>query len=151
MIDPVLVYSTYLGGSGEERGLGIAVDGAGNAYVTGYTGSTDFPATPGAYDTTYNGGYDGFVAKLDGSGTALVYATYLGGSGGDSGYGIAVDVSGNAYVTGYTDSADFPRPPGRMIRHKMALLMCLWRRLVSSSLPNSPAPARRPVTTRPGL
>ena len=83
-----LVYSTYLGGSDvDDGGYGIAVDGAGNAYVTGHTASTDFPTTAGAFDTTYNGGDDAFVTKLNPSGSALVYSTYLGGSGDDDGYG----------------------------------------------------------------
>ncbi len=112
VIDPVLLYSTYLGGSGGDIAYGIAVDVSGNAYVTGETWSTDFPVTPGSYDTTQYGSWDAFVAKLDGSGSALVYATYLGGSGGDIAYGIAVDVSGNAYVTGETWSTDFPVTPG---------------------------------------
>ena len=94
-------------------GFGIALDGAGNAYLTGDTASADFPTTPGAFDTTYNGGYDAFVTKLDASGAALVYSTYLGGSGGPTeGYGIALDGAGNAYLTGYTDSADFPTTAG---------------------------------------
>src|SRR5438552_3467713 len=100
-----LVYSTYLGGSGGERGFGIAVDAAGNAYVTGTTGSTNFPTTPGAFQTT-GGGV--FVSKLDAAGSALLYSTYLGGSGDDRGYGIAVDAAGSAYVTGSADSTDFP-------------------------------------------
>ncbi len=107
-----LVYSTFLGGSGGDYGVAIAVDGAGCAYVTGNTGSLDFPAGPG-YDASYNGGYDdAFVAKLNAAGTGLVYATFLGGSGGDHGEGIAVDGAGCAYVTGYTTSADFPVGPG---------------------------------------
>ena len=85
VIDPVLVYSTYLGGSGDDRGQGIAVDAAGNAYVTGFTVSTDFPTTLGAFQTTFGGAVDGvdaFVTKLNPTGSALVYSTYLGGSGG---------------------------------------------------------------------
>ena len=101
-----LVYSTYLGGTGDDRGNGIAVDGSGNAYVTGYTESSNYPTTTGAYDPTYGGG-DAFVAKFSPSG-ALIYSTYLGGGGGDYGYGIAVDGSGNAYVTGLTGSDNFP-------------------------------------------
>ena len=77
-----LGYSTYLGGSGTDYGTAIAVDGAGNAYVTGDTASADFPTTPGAFDTTFNGGCDAFVTKLDASGAALVYSSYLGGSSG---------------------------------------------------------------------
>jgi hypothetical protein len=103
-----LVYSTYLGGSVSEAGLGIAVDAAGAAYVTGFTNSTNFPTTAGAFDTTFNGGgTDAFVTKLDPSGSALVYSTYLGASGVDFGTGIAVDAAGAAYVTGETSSADF--------------------------------------------
>jgi streptogramin lyase len=100
-----LVYSTYLGGGGD-RGNGIAVDSAGNAYVTGSTQSPDFP-TVNALQPTLAGGSDAFVAKLNAAGSALVYSTYLGG-GGDSGQGIAVDSAGNAYVTGYTGSSNFP-------------------------------------------
>jgi hypothetical protein len=103
-----LVYSTYLGGSNWDQGYGIAVDSAGNAYVTGLTESNDFPTTPGAFQTTFGGYQDAFVAKLSPSGSALVYSTYLGGSSYDIGYGIAVDSAGNAYVTGLTQSTDFP-------------------------------------------
>ena len=101
-------YSTYLGGSSSEEGEGIVVDGSGNAYVTGTTLSTDFP-TINAYDDSHNGGsYDVFVTKLDVSGTSLVYSTYLGGSDWDLSSSIAVDSSGNTYVTGYTLSTNFP-------------------------------------------
>ncbi len=112
VIDPVLSYSTYLGGTGIDYGTDIAVDTAGNAYVTGFTTSTDFPTTADGYQTTYGGDYDAFVTKLNPTGTALVYSTYLGGTGGDSGWGIAVDTAGNAYVTGYTSSTDFPTTAG---------------------------------------
>jgi hypothetical protein len=79
-----LVYSTYIGGSSDDFGYGIAVDGSGNAYVTGYTNSTDYDVTPGAFQTTYGGGfYDVFVTKLNASGSGLVYSTYIGGSGDD--------------------------------------------------------------------
>jgi hypothetical protein len=109
----VLVYSTYLGGTDYDHGYGIAVDAAGNAYITGDTWSTDFPTTTSANDTTYNGGtHDVFVSKLNAEGTTLVYSTYLGGSDDDEGYGIAVDAAGNAYITGYTSSStDFPTTP----------------------------------------
>src|SRR5439155_8883792 len=112
IIDPILVYSTYLGGNSDDRGFGIAVDSAGNAYVTGSTPSTDFPTTPGAFQTagTVNG--IAFVTKLNPTGSGLVYSTYLGGSSGDQAFGIAVDASGNAYVTGLTYSTDFPTTPG---------------------------------------
>jgi len=108
VIDPVLVYSTYLGGSDYDFGYGIAVDGSGNAYVTGYTGSTDFPTAGPLQAANAGGDYDAFVSKFNAAGSALTYSTYLGGSGGDSGRGIAVDGSGNAYVTGQTASTDFP-------------------------------------------
>jgi hypothetical protein len=105
-----LVYSTYLGGSGEDAGLGIAVDFRGNAYVTGVTFSTDFPGTnSSAIQSTFGGGvFDAFVAKISRAGNALVYSTYLGGTGDDTGNGIAVDFRGNAYVTGFTTSTNFP-------------------------------------------
>jgi Beta-propeller repeat len=113
-----LVYATYLGGSGGvfgDEGKGIAVDGAGNAYVTVNTRSADFPTTAGAFQTSLGSVHgNAFVAELNPAGNALVYSTYLGGSGnsrqgnGDAGSGIAVDGAGNAYVTGFTDSADFP-------------------------------------------
>jgi len=106
-----LLYATFLGGSGRSGGRGIAVDGNGTAYVTGETSSSDFPATPGAFDTTFNGYSDAFVARLNSSGRALLYATYLGGSGGDGGFGIAVDGSGAAYITGQAGSPDFPATP----------------------------------------
>ncbi len=109
-IDPALAYSTYLGGSSVDDGLCIAVDSSGNAYVTGYTGSTDFPLLDG-YQTTLKGTTNAFVAKLNpsASGTpSLLYSTYLGGRATDEGTGIAVDSSGNAYVTGNTDSDNFP-------------------------------------------
>ena len=92
---------------------GIAVDGAGSAYVTGYLDSTDFPTTAGAAQTTYAGGVtDAFVTKLNATGSGLVYSTYLGGSDDDRGNGIAVDGAGSAYVTGFTLSTDFPTTAG---------------------------------------
>jgi len=103
-----LIYSTYLGGGGDDWGYGIAVDGSGNAYMTGYTTSSNFP-TSNPYQATYQGGtYDVFVTKLSSSGNNLIYSTYLGGAAEDEGYDIAVDVSGNAYVTGSTTSSNFP-------------------------------------------
>jgi hypothetical protein len=110
VIDPVLSYSTYLGGSGGDIGQGIAVDSSGNAYVTGNTYSTDFPTVNPLQPTNKTGPDMGtaFVAKLNSAGSALVYSTYLGGSGRDDGSGIAVDSSGSVYVTGQTSSTDFP-------------------------------------------
>jgi hypothetical protein len=102
-----LIYSTYLGGSGEDQGYGITVDSSGSAYLTGRTSSTNFP-TMNPLQAANAGIRDAFVAKFNPAGSALVYSTYLGGSGDDGAYGIAVDGSGNAYVTGYTFSTDFP-------------------------------------------
>ena len=114
-----LIYSSYLGGTGGDQGIGLAVDASGNAYVVGMTGSSDFPTTPGVFQTTYAGGScpggncgDAFVSKLNPTGSALLYSTYLGGSSNDGCSSIAVDVSGNAYVTGWTTSEDFPTTPG---------------------------------------
>jgi hypothetical protein len=101
-----LVYATYLGGSGSDTGFGIAVDHTGAAYVTGLTLSSDFP-TKSPVQPTFNGAADAFVAKLTPDGTALVYGTYLGGTGDDLGFGIDVDASGAASITGVTRSADF--------------------------------------------
>lgn len=109
VIDPVLSYSTYMGGTGDDGAYGIAVDAAGNAYVTGVTASNNFPVLNAAQlrNRGGSGSNDVFVAKLNPTGTALIYSTYLGGSNDDAGLGIAVDAAGNAYVTGYTTSTDF--------------------------------------------
>ncbi len=107
-----LAYVTYLGGSNREYAWGIGVDGAGAAYVTGYTESTDFPTSVGALQAGLGGVADAYVVKLSPAGSALAYATYLGGSREDNAYGIAVDGAGAAYVTGYTDSTDFPTSAG---------------------------------------
>jgi hypothetical protein len=110
VIDPVLAYSTYVGGSGSDYGNGIAVDVGGNAYITGLTTSTDFP-TANAFQAAKGGSltnWNAFVMKLSADGLALVYSTYLGGSNFDYADGIAVDAAGDAYVTGTTRSTDFP-------------------------------------------
>src|SRR5207247_6974531 len=99
-------------GTGLDEGTGNAVDAAGNAYVTGFTGSTNFPTTLGVYQTAYAGSFDTFVTKLNPLGTSLVYSTFLGGSGFDESDGIAVDAAGNAYVVGGTQSTNFPTTPG---------------------------------------
>ena len=107
-----LVYSRYLGGSGEDYIFGMTVDSQGNAYVVGMTSSADFPTTPGAFQTTLGGGgVDFFVTKLDPKG-AVVYSTYLGGNRTEETPAIAVDTSGNAYVTGVTNSTNYPTTPG---------------------------------------
>jgi len=118
VVDPVLAYSTFLGGADWDWALAVAVDKQGNAYITGITCSTNFPVTTGAYQTakagvincTYGGtaGEDVFVAKLNPSGTGLIYSTFLGGSYYDSPVGIAVDAAGDVYVAGATWSSDFP-------------------------------------------
>src|ERR1700687_1780520 len=103
-----LVYSTFLGGGGIDRGIAIAVDSSGNAYVTGRTESSDFPVSPNSFQSTYKGGTDAFVTVLDPNGAGLIYSTFLGGSGFDLANSIAVDAMGNAYIAGETDSSDFP-------------------------------------------
>jgi len=104
-----LVYSTYLGGSGDDFGYGVALDQSGAAYVAGGTASADFPTANGFQAASGGGSLDGFVTKLDAAGASLVYSSYLGGGGADQCVGgVAVDASGAAYVTGNTDSADFP-------------------------------------------
>jgi Beta-propeller repeat len=116
IIDPVLTYSTYLGGTGFDVGYGIAVDEDGNAYITGRTQSANFPTTTGVFqpaDPDPNPiNSDVFVTKLNRQGSALIYSTYLGGSGDDGGNAIAVDESGNVYITGRTNSANFPITAG---------------------------------------
>src|SRR5712692_100651 len=106
LIDPVLSFSTFVGGSAQDYGRGIAVDSSG-AYVTGATFSTNFP-TAAPRQSALGGNFDAFVLKLNPTGSALIYATYLGGNAGDFGSAIAVDGSGNAYVTGWTSSTNFP-------------------------------------------
>ncbi|HKY42980.1 MAG TPA: SBBP repeat-containing protein [Pyrinomonadaceae bacterium] len=111
VIDPVIVYSTFLGGGGSDQALDIAVDSEGNAYVTGGTNSLNFPIA-NAFQPVFGsgppGGGDAFVAKLDPTGSVLMYSTYLGGTDGDSAAGIAADTNGNAYITGETLSGNFP-------------------------------------------
>ncbi|MCX7697830.1 MAG: SBBP repeat-containing protein [Bacteroidales bacterium] len=102
-----LVYSTYLGGSGNEWGWGITVDDKGYAYVTGFTESTDFDVTKGAYQEKNAGGYDAFITKLNNVGTELVYSTYLGGNGNEWSSDIAVNNAGFVFITGFTESNDF--------------------------------------------
>ncbi|MEN3334194.1 MAG: hypothetical protein V7641_3559 [Blastocatellia bacterium] len=112
VIDPVFNYSTYLGGSNEDRARALAIDADGNAYLTGYTTSFNFPVTIDAYSTTYRNYSDVFVTKLNPSGSGIVYSTYIGGDNYDSANAIALDSSGNAYVTGYTASMNYPTTAG---------------------------------------
>jgi hypothetical protein len=107
-----LAYSTFLGGATYEEGSKVVVDPTGEAYVAGLTSSPDFPTTPGAFDQTYNGAFDGFATKLARDGSSLEYATFLGGTGDDQAFDVAVDPLGDAYVTGATGSSDFPTTPG---------------------------------------
>ena len=103
-----LAYSTYLGGGKWDVGLSVAVDSTGNAFITGQTSSPDFPVAGNPVQPSLNGFQDAFVAKLNAAGNALIYSTYLGGSSVNSASGIAIDANGNAYITGGTDSTDFP-------------------------------------------
>lgn len=103
-----LAFSTYLGGSGDDRAYGVGLDTSGNVYVAGSTQSANFPTTSGSFQTVLKGSKNAFVSKLNPAGTTLVYSTYLGGSGVDQANGIAVDSTGNAYVTGFTESSNFP-------------------------------------------
>lgn len=103
-----VLYCTYLGGSGEDRVTGIAVDSGGHVYVAGLTASADFPVTGGAMQPRSGGGRDAFVARIDSSGSRLLYSTFLGGSGQETATGIAVDSAGNAFISGATTSDNFP-------------------------------------------
>jgi hypothetical protein len=111
VIDPVLTYSTYLGGSGGDMGYAVAVDSSGDAYVTGSTASTNFPVKSPEQPTNH-GVTDAFVTEVNPAGTAIVFSTYLGGSGADSAQGIALDSADNIYLTGTTASGDFPVTTG---------------------------------------
>jgi hypothetical protein len=107
IIDPVITYSTFLGGSGIDAATAVAVDSTGSTYITGFTDSANFPTANPARNFNA-GGNEVFIAKLNPSGNSLMYCTYIGGAGDDRGYGIAVDAVGSAYVTGWTASQNFP-------------------------------------------
>jgi hypothetical protein len=117
-IDPVILYSTFLGDSDLDEGLAIAVDSSGNSYVTGIAASTSFPGVDGSSIQPSNGyDYDAFVTKINAAGTAIIYSTYLGGNGGNEyGLGITLDSSNNVYITGATNSTDFPGTSGSTIQ-----------------------------------
>ena len=112
VIDPIVSVATYLGGFGTDQAFAVAVDAAGAVYVTGNTMSLNFPTTAGGFAPAPLGGTDAFVVKLSHDLSATVYSTFLGGTGDDAGRDIAVDAGGNAYVTGFTNSTDFPTTPG---------------------------------------
>jgi hypothetical protein len=113
-----LLWSTFLGGTGGygydcgDMGYGLCLDSSGNPLVVGYTESLDFPTTPQAYDESHNGEIDVFVSKISSSGRSLLHSTFLGGGSYDYGYALCLDSSGNAVVTGYASSPDFPTTPG---------------------------------------
>jgi len=107
VIDPSVTYATYLGGTAEDDGNAIAIDGSGNAYVAGQTASTNFPTKNPVYPANA-GGFDAFVTEISADGSSLVFSTYIGGSGNDSGNSVFVDGSGNVYVAGGTGSSNFP-------------------------------------------
>jgi hypothetical protein len=115
VVDPGLVWSTFLGGTNSDQANAIALDAQGAATVAGTTNSINFPTTPGAFDTTYDGGNtvgDAFVTRLSATGSGLVYSTFLGGGRDDSAHALALDAQGAATVAGYTYAADFPTTPG---------------------------------------
>jgi RHS repeat-associated protein len=113
VIDPLLSYSTYLGGDYADDGPDMVLDASGNAYLTGFTAGSDFPVTTGAYSTTYGGGsLDAFVTKLSANGGSLIYSTFIGGNGADYGRDIAVDSQGQVHFTGFTASTNFPTTAG---------------------------------------
>lgn len=110
-----LIFSTFIGGTGDESGVSMALDSLNNMFVTGFTTSTDFPVTPGAFQTVFGGGSnqgDAYALELNSAGTALVYATYIGGSGDEIAEGMVLDKTNNAYITGYTRSTNYPTTAG---------------------------------------
>jgi fibronectin type 3 domain-containing protein len=112
IIDPVLEFSTFLGGTGADRSYDIALDGNGDIYITGCVKSPDYPVAEGAYDDTYNGDFDVFITKLAANGSTLLYSTFLGGTDDETGYSIVVDSNGDSYITGSTRSTNFPTTSG---------------------------------------
>ena len=107
IIDP-LVYSTFLGGMIQMREIQLLLIITGNTLTTGYTSSTDYPISNGAYNISSGGSNDVFISKFNANGTALTYSTFLGGSGDDKGYATTIDNDGNAYIAGYSRSTDYP-------------------------------------------
>ncbi|MCK7474168.1 MAG: SBBP repeat-containing protein [Rhodopseudomonas palustris] len=113
VIDPTLIWATYLGGDGVgDQGCGVRTDSSGNVYWTGLIQTAGIPTTPGAYDSTCNGGQDAYLCKMASDGSTMVYFTYIGGTSNDYAIAIDVDATGNAYITGVTWSSDFPTTTG---------------------------------------
>src|SRR5262245_42912139 len=112
IIDPVVALATYVGGSGVDQAFGVALGSDGSVFLTGNTASANFPTTAGSVQPGRGGGVDAFIVKLNPSFTTVVYSTFIGGSGDDAGRAIAVDTAGNVYVTGFTNSTDFPTTVG---------------------------------------
>src|SRR5205814_4905609 len=115
-LDPagsMLMYSTYLGGSGSDAAVAIALEASGAVYIAGSTNSTDFPISDNAFQKRNHGESDVFLAKLNATGTALNYSTYLGGAGNDDASSLAIDTAGDLFISGQTDSPDFPLAAGR--------------------------------------
>jgi Beta-propeller repeat len=139
-----LVYGTYVGGSdSSEQGAGIAVDGSGSAYVTGYTSISDlsgdnFPVTPGAFDTTSKAGQDAFAFRLSPSGSNLLYSTYLGGTAPEQGNSIAIDSEDAMYVAGQTESSGFPTTAGAPFSTFQGFMDGFITKLVEEEQPQEP-------------
>jgi hypothetical protein len=110
-------WGTYLGGAGDDRSFGLAVDGSGDAVVAGYTESADIPTTPGAFDAMYHGNGDLYAAKLSGADSQIRWGTYVGGSGDDGAYDVVLDSEGNLVLAGFTSSPDIPVPCGYQQTH----------------------------------
>lgn len=145
-----LVYGTYLGGAASDLGIGIAIGDSGQALLTGYTGSSDFPTTPDGFDRSINGGTDAFVVVLNSAGSALNYASFLGGGNDDAGYGVASAAANAVIVVGGARSSDFPTTPGAYDRshngNEDVFVAKLEFRLTATPTPTA-TPTRTPTTT----
>lgn len=137
-----LLWGTFLGGSSYDIGFALELDASGNPFVTGFTWSSDFPTTPGAYDDSYNGSHDVFVAELSFVGRELLWSTYLGGSQAEHGNALALDTLGNPFITGHTRSPDFPTTPGAYDESENGGFDVFLTKLV----PLEPASAEDPLT-----
>ena len=141
-----LIFSTLLGGSGTEGIGGLVLDPAANIYVAGGTSSTDFPMTPTAYDSTFNGAVtDAFIAKFNPGATALLYSTFLGGSDNEGAADIAIDFARSVYVTGQTMSTNFPTTPGALDRVWNGDPLIFWADAFIAKLTPVDGPGTTPV------